>query len=93
LIDKKIDLENDNYRTIVQIMNVIIDHNAQVVNDINEIYSHAAPHELRGLIEKHFIPTKEEKSNNAEIPTPVRLVKYPQGTPQWVFMKKKFIVL
>jgi hypothetical protein len=74
LIDKKIDLENDNYRTIVQIMNVIIDHNAQVVNDINEIYSHAAPHELRGLIEKHFIPTKEEKSNNAEIPTPVRLV-------------------
>jgi adenine-specific DNA-methyltransferase len=55
-------------------MNVIIDHNLQVVNDINEIYSHAAPHELRGLIEKHFIPTKEEKSNNAEIPTPVRLV-------------------
>jgi site-specific DNA-methyltransferase (adenine-specific) len=55
-------------------MNVIIDHNLQVVNDINEIYSHAAPHELRALIEKHFIPTKEDKSNNAEIPTPVRLV-------------------
>ena len=74
LIDKKIDLENDNYRTIVQIMNVIIDKNLQIVNDITEIYSHAAPHELRGLIEKHFIPTNEEKKNNAEIPTPVALV-------------------
>jgi hypothetical protein len=74
-------------------MNVIIDHNLQVVNDINEIYSHAAPHELRGLIEKHFIPTNEEKKNNAEIPTPVSLVdemlnKIPEEfwtTPQKVF--------
>ena len=93
LIDKKIDLENDNYRTIVQIMNVIIDQNAQIVNDITEIYSHAAPHKLRGLIEKHFIPTNEEKKNNAEIPTPVCLVdemlnKIPEEfwtTPQKVF--------
>ena len=74
LIDKKIDLENDNYVTIVKIMNVIIDQNAQIVNDITEIYSHAAPHKIRGLIEKHFIPTIEEKKNNAEIPTPVALV-------------------
>ena len=74
LIEKKIDLENDNYRTIVKIMNVIIDKNAQIVNDITGIYSHAAPHKIRGLIEKHFIPTTDEKKNNAEIPTPVTLV-------------------
>ena len=55
-------------------MNVIIDKNLQIVNDITEIYSHAAPHKIRGLIEKHFIPTNEEKKNNAEIPTPVALV-------------------
>jgi hypothetical protein len=74
LIDKKIDLENDNYITIVKIMDVIIDQNLQIVNDITEIYSRAVPHKLRGLIEKHFIPTIEEKKNNAEIPTPVALV-------------------
>ena len=46
----------------------------QIVNDITKTYSRAAPHKLRGLIEKHFIPTNEEKKNNAEIPTPVCLV-------------------
>jgi hypothetical protein len=52
-------------------MNVIIDQNAQIVNDINEIYSHAAPHKLRGLIEKHFIPTIEacDKSYRQMHPT------------------------
>jgi hypothetical protein len=55
-------------------MDVIIDQNLQIVNDITEIYSRAAPHKLRGLIEKHFVPTIEEKNNNAEIPTPVCLV-------------------
>jgi hypothetical protein len=74
LVDKKIDLENDNYVTIVKIMNVIIDRNAQIVNDITKIFSHAAPHKIRVLIEKHFIPTSEEKKNHAEIPTPVALV-------------------
>ena len=74
LRDENIDLENGNYATIVQIMNVIIDQNLQIVNDITKTHSRAAPHKIRGLIENHFIPTKEEKDNNAEIPTPVALV-------------------
>ena len=41
---------------------------------IREIYSNTVPEKIRDTIEKHFIPTIEEKKNNAEIPTPVSLV-------------------
>ena len=54
-------------------MNNIIDNNAEIVNNIREIYSIAPAHKLRQLIEKHFIPTNDEKKQNAEIPTPVKL--------------------
>ena len=74
LRDKKIDVEKDNYIIITNIMNNIIDNNAEIINNIREIYYIASHDKLRGLIEKHFIPTNEEKKNNAEIPTPVRLV-------------------
>ena len=30
--------------------------------------------DLRKIIEKHFIPTQEQRKDNAEIPTPVKLV-------------------
>ena len=36
-------------------MNNIIDNNAEIVNNIREIYSIAPAHKLRQLIEKHFI--------------------------------------
>lgn len=68
----KIKLENYNY--IVNIMNTIIDNNTDIVNNIREIYRTASSDKLRYLIAKHFIPTKEEKKDNAEIPTPVELV-------------------
>lgn len=55
-------------------MNNIIDNNAVVVNNIREIYSIAPANKLRELIEKHFIPTNDEKKENAEVPTPVKLV-------------------
>ena len=55
-------------------MNNIIDNNAEIVNNIREIYSIAPAYKLRELIEKHFIPTQEEKKGNAEYPTPVKLV-------------------
>ena len=55
-------------------MNTIIDNNIDIVNNIREIYRTASPDKLRYLIAKHFIPTKEEKKDNAEIPTPVELV-------------------
>ena len=74
LKDKKIDLNHNNYNNIINIMNTIIDNNIDIVNNIREIYRNASPDKLRYLIAKHFIPTKEEKKNNAEIPTPVELV-------------------
>ena len=73
LKDKKIEL-NDNYNLIVDIMKKIIDTNSEIVNNIREIYSTAPSHKLRELIEKHFIPTYDEKHANAEVPTPVILV-------------------
>uniref|UniRef100_A0A6C0JZN2 Helicase/UvrB N-terminal domain-containing protein n=1 Tax=viral metagenome TaxID=1070528 RepID=A0A6C0JZN2_9ZZZZ len=74
LLDKKIDLDLDNYGIIVNIMNKIIDNNAEIVNNIREIYSIAPANKLRELIEKHFIPTNDERKGNAEVPTPVKLV-------------------
>ena len=74
LKDKKIELNKENYDIIINIMNNIIDNNAEIVNNIREIYSIAPAHKLRELIEKHFIPTADEKKKNAEIPTPVKLV-------------------
>ena len=74
LKDKKIELNKDNYIIIVNIMNNIIDNNAEIVNNIREIYSIAPANKLRQLIEKHFIPTNDEKKQNAEVPTPVKLV-------------------
>ena len=74
-------------------MNSIIDNNEDIVNNIREIYSIASPNKLRKLIEKHFIPSIEEKKKNAEIPTPIELVDemldkipvYFWKTPQKVF--------
>lgn len=74
LKDKKIELNTNNYIIIVNIMNNIIDNNAEIVNNIREIYSIAPAMKLRELIEKHFIPTNDEKKQNAEVPTPVKLV-------------------
>ena len=73
LVDK-IDLNNDNYNIIISIMNNIIDNNAEIVNNIREIYSIAPANKLRKLIEQHFVPTASEKEDNAEVPTPVILV-------------------
>lgn len=72
---KKIEVKKDNiYISIVNKMNIIIDNNEDIVNNIREIYNRAPSHKLRELIEKHFIPTNDEKKQNAEVPTPVILV-------------------
>ena len=70
---KKIEIK---YKSIIiSIMNQIIDNNIEIVNNIREIYNTAPSHKLRELIEKHFIPTNEEKKKNAEVSTPVKLVE------------------
>ncbi len=85
---KKIELNKDNYIIIVNIMNNIIDNNAEIVNNIREIYSIAPANKLRELIEKHFIPTNDEKKQNAEVPTPVKLVDEMLNTIPGEFWKK-----
>lgn len=88
LKNKKIELNKDNYINIVNIMNNIIDNNAEIVNNIREIYSIAPANKLRELIEKHFIPTNDEKKHNAEVPTPVKLVDEMLNTIPVEFWKK-----
>ena len=75
LKDKKIELNKENYSIIINIMNQIMENNAEIVNNIREIYSRAPYEKLQSLIAKHFIPTSDEKKMNAEVPTPVLLVK------------------
>ena len=74
LLKDKIDLDLIKSNMFIQIMNTIIDMNDEIVNNIREIYSTAPSNKLRSLIEKHFVPSQEEKKKNAEVPTPVKLV-------------------
>lgn len=46
----------------------------EIINTIRDIYYNTVPEKIRETIDKHFIPSTEEKKNNAEIPTPVSLV-------------------
>ena len=46
-------------------------NNMDVLDDIFEIYSTTSSDKLRKIIEKHFIPTKKQEKENAEIHTPV----------------------
>ena len=55
-------------------MHRIMETNADIVHTIREIYRSAPADKLRNYIEKHFVPTAEEKKQNAEVPTPVKLV-------------------
>jgi len=74
--NKKIDLEltAKNIILVKETMKSIIENNQEIVDNIREIYENAHPKQYRRLIEKHFIPTVDEKKNNAEVPTPVKLV-------------------
>ena len=55
-------------------MTSIIENNMEIIHAIKEIYLHANHDQLRELFAKHFIPTEEERKQNAEIATPVSLV-------------------
>jgi len=74
---------NDNFKISENYLNKIIDKyiedmtsesNEYILDEIFEIYARSSPEELRKKIEEHFIPSDEQKKNNAEIPTPVELV-------------------
>lgn len=48
--------------------------NEQILNDMFESVADTSPIELRKYIEQHFIPTNEQRKQNAEISTPTELV-------------------
>jgi site-specific DNA-methyltransferase (adenine-specific) len=59
-----------------------------IVDEIREIYTNTPVKKLRDAIEKHFIPTNEEKKQNAEVPTPVKLVDEMLDKIPFEFWKK-----
>ena len=71
LKDKKILLNKNSYNSIIRIM----DNNNEIINNIREIYRTVPANKIHQLIAKHFIPSIEEKKDNAEIPTPITLVE------------------
>tara|TARA_B100000683_G_scaffold79856_1_gene78803 strand:+ start:159 stop:3134 length:2976 start_codon:yes stop_codon:yes gene_type:complete len=80
LLLKKI---NDNFKISENYLNKIIDKyiedmtsesNEYILDEIFEIYARSSPEDLRKVIEKHFIPSDEQRKNRAEIPTPVDCV-------------------
>ena len=76
LKNKKIEINKNNYTMFVNIMTNIIEKNGEIVDNIRELYNknNCSPIRLRQIIAKHFIPTANEKKDNAEVPTPVKLV-------------------
>jgi hypothetical protein len=50
------------------------DEKVIIIQQIKEIYLNSKSIDLRTNIEKHFLPSKDEKWQNAEIPTPVVLI-------------------
>ena len=55
------------------LMNNIINEHQEIVNQIIEIYNNTEPKKLRTIIANHFISSREEELENAEIPTPPTL--------------------
>ena len=75
LNNKEIDLKDFiTYNKIKDIMIKVLDENEKIVIDIKQLYATADHTKIRSLIAKHFIPSDSEKKQNAEIPTPVKLV-------------------
>ena len=85
LKDKKIILNKNSYNSIIKIMN----SNDEIINNIREIYQNAPANKIHQLIAKHFIPSIEEKKNNAEIPTPINLVEEMLDKMPEYFWKEK----
>lgn len=55
-------------------MDICDNDKQQIIYNIQEAYSNASQHTIRGIIEKSFIPTKDEMTKNAEVSTPIILI-------------------
>ncbi len=83
-------LINNKYKIEIQKIKLLI---IKVMEKINEsiekleyLYKHASPEQLRYYIEKQYLPSDKERSENAEVPTPVKLVDEMLNTiPKHIF--------
>lgn len=51
-----------------------MEHYQKILDKVKKLYVESKAEELRSLVDKHFVPTQEEKEENAEISTPRELV-------------------
>lgn len=70
----KTNIKDKMYKSLIGPMKKIFKDNDTIINDIREIYKMASSSNLRLLIEKHFIPSNEERNKKAEISTPIWLI-------------------
>jgi site-specific DNA-methyltransferase (adenine-specific) len=75
LIDNEIDINKHTERYVIIAMNSILDQNHEIIDQIREIYRTASPSNLKRLVERHFVPSRENKQNHGEISTPNVLVE------------------
>jgi len=78
-IFNKFDIKKYKIMTEEKIISIYInimnkEYNNEMVEQVKEVFLHASPKEYRKLIDKHFIPSREEKYENAEIATKPELV-------------------
>ena len=50
-------------------------NNEKIINSISKIYNITPKNKIHKLISEHFIPSVQEKKNNAEVSTPIFLVQ------------------
>ena len=84
ILEKDLNIIFDRY-----IDTMALENNQDVLDDIFDIYARSNPKELRNIIEKHFIPTQEQRKKNAEIPTPVACVDEMIDTLPCGYFKQK----
>ena len=78
---------------IIKILHKDIMNNEDIINQIKELYLSSEPNKIRELVEKHFIPSQEEKIKNAEVPTPKALINEMMANEIWTKLNditKKF---
>ena len=89
---KKIDFPKNKERINISMKNHF-KKNKKIIHDIRELYRNSSSKKIRFLVEKHFIPSKDEKDKHAEIPTPMKLVDEMLHTIPRSFWKKPHLVL
>ena len=73
--DKKNKIENNEIEKLIFFILNRMNVNSDIMADIISLYSVSKPKDIKDLVAKHFIPSEDERKNNAEVPTPPALCK------------------